>query len=263
MGRPPTITREQILDASRRRFAATGFGATTLADIAGELHVTPAAVLRHFASKEELFALAMRPSVEIPQCILDLESVDARTDPRIVLRRVAEGWVPFAERTISQTIVSALHKRSRAVVLPFDVDDDNSPPRRGLRLVSGYFRRAHEAGVIRIADPRAAALLFMGSLVGYVFIHTVAQGLPQPYPLAQYIDELISLWTEGGITRGRKTKSQASPAAARGVDRSKRRSPVLAADQQATPARSRRNAGSKNSQRGVSRRRTRSPRSRR
>ena len=59
MGRPPTITRDQILEASRRRFAETGFGATTLADIAGELHVTPAAVLRHFASKDALFDAAM------------------------------------------------------------------------------------------------------------------------------------------------------------------------------------------------------------
>src|SRR5690348_14194394 len=113
MGRPPTISREQILEASRRRFAETGFASTTLADIAGDLKVTPAAVLRHFASKSELFDAAMRPTVEIPQCILDLETVDPRTDPRIVLRSVAEGWVPFAQKTIAATIVSALHQRSR------------------------------------------------------------------------------------------------------------------------------------------------------
>src|SRR5437764_14452558 len=102
MGRPPTISREQILQAARAAFTQKGFATATLADIAGDLRVTPAAVLRHFESKQALFDAAMRGSIELPQCIADLETVDAATDPRVVLRRVAEEWVPFASRTIVQ-----------------------------------------------------------------------------------------------------------------------------------------------------------------
>jgi AcrR family transcriptional regulator len=60
MGRPPTITREQLFDTARRVFSEKGFEATTLADIARELGVTPAAVLRPLRSKQALFATARR-----------------------------------------------------------------------------------------------------------------------------------------------------------------------------------------------------------
>ena len=56
MGRPPRIRRDQILDTARGVFAAKGFAATTLADIAGQLHVTPAALLRQKSIKTVLLA---------------------------------------------------------------------------------------------------------------------------------------------------------------------------------------------------------------
>src|ERR671935_1336696 len=101
MGRPPTITREQLLETARRVFAAKGFEAATLADIARELRVTPAAVLRHTRSKLELFRAAMHGRVTAPpDFILELANVDAATDPRMVLRGIAERFIPFAEKVI-------------------------------------------------------------------------------------------------------------------------------------------------------------------
>src|ERR671919_676550 len=98
MGRPPRLNRDQILDTARRAFTLKGFEATTLADIASDLEVTPAAVLRHFQSKQDLFNCSMRGTGHVlPRCILDLATIDASQDPRIVLRRLAEEWVPFAE----------------------------------------------------------------------------------------------------------------------------------------------------------------------
>ena len=47
MGRPPRISREQLLDTARRVFSTRGFDGATLADIGAELGVTPAAILRH------------------------------------------------------------------------------------------------------------------------------------------------------------------------------------------------------------------------
>ena len=90
MGRPPTINRERLIDTARRVFAAKGFAATTLADIAGELKVTPAAILRHVDSKQALFGLAMQSGMLLdpPNCILELPLIDAKTDPRVVLRPV-------------------------------------------------------------------------------------------------------------------------------------------------------------------------------
>src|SRR5215813_2530013 len=109
MGRPPRIRRDQILDTARRVFAAKGFAAATLADIAGELHVTPAALLRHVDSKDALFAEAMRsgPAVELPAAIAELAATPGDADPRVVLRRLASEFIPFVERVIAGSIVVA------------------------------------------------------------------------------------------------------------------------------------------------------------
>ena len=229
MGRPPTIDRDRLIDTARRVFAAKGFEATTLADIAKELGVTPAAILRHVDSKQALFGLAMKSGMllEPPACILELPRVDAKTDPRVVLRRIAEEFVPFIQDVLATRIVVAMHasSRSTSVVLPFDPEADN-PPRRGLKIVADYFRRAAEAGVMRIRDPHAAALLFMGSLQGYVLSHTVLKITPA-LPLGHYIDALLELWTSGALTQRRPSPPRAGEKVAagrmRGISRPRKR----------------------------------------
>src|SRR4051794_35123067 len=112
MGRPPRIRREQILDTARRVFAEKGFAAATLADIAGQLDVTPAALLRHVDSKHALFDEAMKsgPVLEPPAAIIELASTPGTADPRVVLRRIAEEFIPFASKVIAASIVMAMHE---------------------------------------------------------------------------------------------------------------------------------------------------------
>ena len=58
-------TRQQILKAARREFAARGVTRTTFQDIAAAAGVTRGAVYWHFASKRELFQ-TMREQVSLP-----------------------------------------------------------------------------------------------------------------------------------------------------------------------------------------------------
>ena len=263
MGRPPTISRQQLLDTARRIFAEKGFAAATLADIAVELKVTPAALLRHYESKQDLFEQSMRATrVAPPEFIAELAATDAATDPRIVLRRLAEKAIPFLQRTIGENIALYMHQRTRtSIVLPFDPRDESSPPRRALATISDYFQRASIAGVLRVRNPRGAALLFMGSLQSYVFFHQVLNVVATPFPLSEYIDGLIDLWTEGvigGTRGGHKTKSsQASPAADRDRGGGSRHAVVHARKAGAEAAAPVRNAGGAHGQRGIARRRTR------
>src|SRR5438874_1743102 len=265
MGRPPRIRRDQILDTARRVFGAKGFAATTLADIAGQLGVTPAALLRHVDSKDALFAEAMRSgeAIEIPAAIADLAGTPGDADPRVVLRRVAAEFIPFAERIIAGSIVVAMHRNARrtSLVLPFDETD--SPPRRGFPIVAGYFRRAAAAGRMRVRDPRAAALLFMGSLQGYVLFHHVLK-MPPVCSLSEYIDTLIDLWCEGAIvdvggSRGRQTKNAGATrrAAAGGPRRRRRVDDRLPAPAHAAGAGPLRHTGGADGQRRLARRRPR------
>jgi AcrR family transcriptional regulator len=268
MGRPPTISRQQLLDTARRVFAQKGFEAATLADIARELNVTPAALLRHYPTKQALFAQAMGATrFDVPEVVKELARVEASSDPRIVLRQLAERFIPFIQKTIAENLAIYMHSRTRAhLVLPFDPRADDTPPKRGLRIVTDYFRRAAEAGVIRIRDPRAAALLFMGSLNSYVFFHQVLNVAPKPYPLSVYVDALIDLWAEGamGGHHGKHQKSSAASDRAAGSHRRRTgHAPVHARQARTETADRLGNPGGANRQGRLTRRRPRHTRPRR
>lgn len=263
MARPPRITREQILAAARRAFAARGFAGTTLADVARDVGVTPGALLRYFPSKQELFAAATSGrDIVLPPALAELESIDASSDPRPVLHRLAEEVVPFIESVIGTAIAVQMHQHAQqtTVVLPFDTGSDEIPPRRALRILSGYFGRAMNACVIRPGDPRAMALLFLGQLQSYVFMHHVLRVTPL-YPLPDYIDALLDLWTGGAVvpggSRARTTKAAREDRSGDGDSRRRRGdAAVPARTAEAEAARPRRNARGADSERGVARRRT-------
>jgi len=272
MGRPPRINRDQILEAARAVFVSRGFEATTLAEVGRRIGVTPAAILRHFTSKQELFLSAMTSGIAIPSFLDELAETDASQDPRVVLRRFAHQVVPFVRGVVSAAIAMQMHLASQTTIaLPFGAADEQSPPRRALRVITDYFRRAIAAGVVHARDPRALALMFMGQLQGYVFVHEVLNVTPV-LPLDAYLDALLDLWTGGAIderaaggTRARKqTKAPRANHSGAADTRRRRRDPVVDARRApAETARPLRNARGADGERRVSRRRTRDPRSHR
>ena len=54
------VSREVVLAAAKRRFAAEGYEKTTLRAIARDAHVDPSMVLYLFGSKAELFRQSLR-----------------------------------------------------------------------------------------------------------------------------------------------------------------------------------------------------------
>lgn len=210
MGRRPKINRDDVLRAARETFAERGFEGATLAAIAAKLDVSPAALLRHAATKEELFAAAMQlgqADFQLP--VAFLAEVPGTEDPRPVLRRFAEILVPFIERKFDEQVARWMRAKSdeiRGFPLPFDLDAGPTPPQRVLALLEGYFRRAGEAGTLRVGDPLAGALAFLGELQSYVVLHKLVRILEPPLPLDRYLDTVFEIWTHGALG--------ASPAAA-------------------------------------------------
>lgn len=209
MGRPARVTREEVLKAAREAFAVGGFHGTTLADISGRVGVTPAAVLRHAPTKDALFraAIASGQSGD-PLPLAFLATADATGDPRPVLRQLARSFVPFIEAKMDENIACFMHDKTAGgptfrLRLPFDPRAPQTPPRRGLALLEGYLRRAARAGRIRVRDPRAAALSFLGSLHSFVFLRRVLRVPERPIALERYVDTLIDIWTHGAIRKGR------------------------------------------------------------
>ena len=203
MGRRPRVSRDQVLQASREAFAERGYEGTTLSSISARLGVSAAALLRHAPTKEALFQSAMAASEEEPGLPSDfLAGVPGDADPAAALSQLARTLVPFIERKMGENIARFLKASSeseaRTVRLPFDPRRRSSPPTRVLAALEAYFRRARSAGRLRLEDPRAAALAFLGAIQSYVFMHRVARIAP-PVALERYLDVLLEVWTRGAI----------------------------------------------------------------
>ena len=198
MGRRARVTRSEVLQAARDVFSARGFEGATLSHIAARLGISAAAILRHAPTKEALFKVAFDPSMESQPLPMEfMKTLKGTEDPRKVLRKLAEVFVPFMETKIGEVI--AQYMRSQTLVLPFDPTKFPTPPQRGFAIVEAYFRRAKKHGRLKIDDPRAAALAFIGSIHSYVFLHRILRIIDPPHPLSRYLNTLLDIWTNGAI----------------------------------------------------------------
>ncbi|MEU4692973.1 TetR family transcriptional regulator [Actinoplanes sp. NPDC023714] len=81
--RDAAATRQLLLDAARRRFAADGYTATSVRDIAAEAGVNVALISRYFESKEGLFRACLRGTVD------ELKQTAFEGGPRELAARMA------------------------------------------------------------------------------------------------------------------------------------------------------------------------------
>src|SRR3954466_13832488 len=98
-------TRQALLDGAIKRFAADGFRATSLADIARAANVTPAAAYAYFASKEALFTEAVDTDAArlIEDAVLPLLSAGFHNDWSKLVRALVDGLDehPLARRLLA------------------------------------------------------------------------------------------------------------------------------------------------------------------
>src|SRR4030095_8460560 len=105
MGRTARVHREEVLAAARAGFLEGGYAGTTLAQIGARLGVSPAALLRHAPSKQALFDQAMGlPAERDLHPLAFLEGVESGADPRAVLRRVGQVFVPFIQERLREVV---------------------------------------------------------------------------------------------------------------------------------------------------------------
>jgi hypothetical protein len=161
-----------------------------------------------------LMAKAMAPvnsSVRVP--LEDME-LDSRQDPRIVLRRLAKEFIPFIEKRFTEQIAWWMHARTAQdaqriadmMQNPFGSVPGPTPPQRVLAILEDYFKRINKAGWWRLKDPKAAALLFLGSLHSYVTLHRLLRIMDPPMALDRYLDTLFDIWSHGARKSRRNRK---------------------------------------------------------
>jgi len=110
---PADIRRQQLLDVSLRLFAAHGFEATTMDDIAEAAGVTKPLLYQHFASKRALY---VELCDGVAQSLLEAigKAVVAAEGPR---QRVEGGFAAYFQLVVSQADAFAL-------LIGSDVPDD-------------------------------------------------------------------------------------------------------------------------------------------
>jgi len=200
-----------VLAAARAGFLEGGYAGTTLAQIAARLGISPAAVLRHAPTKQALFDQAMRlPAERDLHPLVFLETVDGEADPRAVLRRVGEVFIPFIRQRLREVVAMYLHGKSRGgpIPLPFDPNARPTPPQRNLRSLAEYLRRACRAGKMRIEDPYAAAGAFLGALHSYVFLTEIAGAFEEDVSMERFLATVLDVWSRGTAPPRKQQKSK-------------------------------------------------------
>jgi AcrR family transcriptional regulator len=187
--------RDQILDAAMECFASTGFRGTTTREIASRVGLTEAALYRHFASKEALYAAIIARKIDAPDLTAHLEAAAAAGDDRAVLGGLARtliGRVEADPAFIRILLFTALEGHSLAE--PFFA----ARVRRIREFLSGYVARRIEAGAFRAVDPVIAARAFLGMVSDYINVRVVfQQQAAYPQPIEQVVETFVSLFLTG------------------------------------------------------------------
>ncbi|WP_224165207.1 TetR/AcrR family transcriptional regulator [Arthrobacter sp. StoSoilA2] len=91
----PRSRREALLAASIRQFAAFGFEAVSLDDIAAEIGVTGPSIYRHFDSKAEMLAAALHRAKEV-QWMDMWRALSEAADASEALQRILSSYIAFS-----------------------------------------------------------------------------------------------------------------------------------------------------------------------
>lgn len=163
--------RDQVIEAASRLFAARGFDATPLQDIADEVGVTKQAVLHHFPSKEHvrkgvLESILAHWRDELPRLLLSATASDDRFDS--VLDEVYRFFAASPER--ARFIVREALDRPAAAR---DMLRAIAPMLRG---IGGYIKNGLEDRSDDI-DPDAYVLHVMQMIIGAAAVAEVTTSM--------------------------------------------------------------------------------------
>lgn len=164
MARPRQITDEQIVQAAREAFLEQGFSATTAA-IAARAGVSEGTLFKRYASKEELFevAVGLREYGQWRAALLDRTGTG---DVRRNLETAALAILAESAEVVPKlmAVFSRGHDPSHNPLLG-RLDD---PVRRDAEVLAEYLRREVALNRVRPQDADVTALVVMGALTHYI-----------------------------------------------------------------------------------------------
>src|SRR5215475_13650923 len=151
-------TRAALVSAGRRLFGASGFGATSVEDIAREARVTTGALYHHFPTKAAVFEAVF----EQLHAELLTASMAAGVDGGDIVDLLIAGFGVFLDKVQEPEVQRILLTDAPAVLglqRFIELDERYAFPATVAALTA-----ANEAGALRVDDPPTLARLLLGAL---------------------------------------------------------------------------------------------------
>lgn len=165
-GRPRDPERSQrILEAARKHFYAHGLERASVDAIAAEAGVSKMTVYSNFGSKEGLFEAVVQDGTDgVIGGVAGAEALDPLL-PRQALLSIGEQFLALTreEHTLGKfrSLYGAASAQPEACRAFF-----RQGPARLTTELALYLQRAHDAGSLKVKDPRLAADLFLAMFLG-------------------------------------------------------------------------------------------------
>ncbi|HTO53186.1 MAG TPA: TetR/AcrR family transcriptional regulator [Myxococcota bacterium] len=201
--------RSQILREAARCFGTRGFRGTTTRDVANAVGITEAALYRHFASKEAIYAAILDARTTVPSAIDAVEPFAKARDDLQVFTRLALAVLQSVESDPSflrLLLYSALEDHEMA--RPFY----ETRMRRLRDFLSQYIEERAREGAFRALEPSLAARAFLGMVADHLISRTVfGQKDNSTYNPQRVAETFTSIFLDGiragaardtGVTRG-------------------------------------------------------------
>lgn len=197
MGRPQSISAEQILQAARETFLEEGFNAST-ASIAKRAGVSEGSIFKRFPTKEALFQKAMGlPDEDLAQELGDL--LDGAEDIGEGLEAVVMRLVSFFREMLPRMMMLwANHSKQHGN--PFEAlrcGDGQPVPLVVLRAVSASLEQQQRKGRLRDLDPEIIARVLIGSSHNFAFFEVIGVHVRQPLASTSFARGVVELVLNG------------------------------------------------------------------
>ncbi|WGS83882.1 TetR/AcrR family transcriptional regulator [Methylomonas sp. UP202] len=177
--------RQTILDAAKITFEKLGFERATMSDIATLAGVSKATLYSYFSAKNELFLELVESSADhhkgMLQKICEGESPYVYNDElrlTVALLQPSED-IATTLKAVGERVLSTFFTPQKLAVRRMIIAASGSGeigklffergPALGMKYLEDYFAAAIEAGRLRSADPRIAAVHFRGLLESEVY----------------------------------------------------------------------------------------------
>ena len=133
-------SRDTILEAARALFGQRGYRAVTVRDIAAEAECSPALVIKHFGSKEKLFAQTRPDDAFTRELSVPRSELGEALVFRVLMRRergLPEPWstIPQNVRDLPDPAAAADAAREQALAWLAERMGDTTPGRRHAAVV--------------------------------------------------------------------------------------------------------------------------------